>query len=155
MEDKSIRQATFYFKFYLFQALKKTGMGDSFLPQLKPWHDMVANGLSTFAEEPDPTRSDCHAWSSSPVYEFLSTVCGINPGAKGFREVKTIPYLGDLSTAEGAVPHPDGMIRVTYKKLTGNGLEATIELPGKLTGEMEWKGQKKRLNSGSQVVIFK
>jgi alpha-L-rhamnosidase len=155
MEDKSIRQATFYFKFYLFQALKKTGMGDAFLPQLKPWHDMVANGLSTFAEEPDPTRSDCHAWSSSPVYEFLSTVCGINPGAKGFREVKIIPYLGDLSTAEGAMPHPDGMIRVKYKKLTGNGLEATIELPGKLTGEMEWKGQKKRLNSGSQVVIFK
>jgi hypothetical protein len=52
MEDKSIRQATFYFKFYLFQALKKTGMGDSFLPQLKPWHDMVANGSPLLPKSP-------------------------------------------------------------------------------------------------------
>ncbi|HEY0109263.1 MAG TPA: alpha-L-rhamnosidase N-terminal domain-containing protein, partial [Fibrella sp.] len=58
----SVRPATYYFKFYLFQALKKTGMGDEFLPQLQPWHTMIANGLTTFAEQPEATRSDCHAW---------------------------------------------------------------------------------------------
>ncbi len=154
MEDKSLRQATFYFKFYLFQALKKTGLGDAYLPQLQPWRDMIANGLSTFAEEPDPTRSDCHAWSASPVYEFLSTVCGINPGAKGFKTVHITPYLGTLTQASGVMPHPDGLIKVQYKKRAGNGLEATIELPEKLSGVIEWNGQKKTLKGGKQMLIY-
>jgi alpha-L-rhamnosidase len=63
VQDSSMTQATFYFKFYLFEALKKTKTGDLFLPLLQPWHDMCNIGLSTFAENPEPTRSDCHAWS--------------------------------------------------------------------------------------------
>ncbi|UZJ65070.1 hypothetical protein OKW96_01940 [Sphingobacterium sp. KU25419] len=45
-------------------------MSDSYTDQLEPWKDMLALGLSTFSENPDPTRSDCHAWSSSPNYDF-------------------------------------------------------------------------------------
>lgn len=148
MSDTSLIQATFYFKFYLFQALKKTGMGNEFLPQLKPWHDMLAQGLTTFAEEPDPTRSDCHAWSASPVYEFLSTVCGINPSSKGFKTVKITPYPGKLTTAEGSMPHPMGTINVSYKVLTANKIQASIELPEKLTGTFEWNGKTKALKGG-------
>ncbi|MEZ4828681.1 MAG: hypothetical protein R3C61_20710 [Bacteroidia bacterium] len=74
LEDKSLIQATFYFKFYLFRALVKTGMADQYLPQIQPWRDMLDLGLTTFAEKPDPTRSDCHAWSASPNYDLLATV---------------------------------------------------------------------------------
>jgi alpha-L-rhamnosidase len=45
-------------------------------------------GLTTFAEKPDPTRSDCHAWSASPNYDFLATVAGIEPALPGFKTVK-------------------------------------------------------------------
>lgn len=152
MTDASLRQATFYFKFYLFQALKKTGQGDAFLPQLKPWHDMIAKGLTTFAEEPDPTRSDCHAWSASPVYEFLSTVCGVNPGTKGFKTVRITPYLGTLNQAEGVMPHPEGLIRVQYKKMGSQQLEASIDLPGTLTGVLVWNGKEYPLRSGRQML---
>lgn len=61
MTDKSITQATYYFKFYLFEAMKKAGLGNEYLGQLKPWYDMLDIGLTTFAENPEPTRSDCHA----------------------------------------------------------------------------------------------
>jgi hypothetical protein len=68
-QDKSITQCTYYFKFYMFEALKKVKMGNDFISMLQPWNQMTRIGLTTFAEEPEPTRSDCHAWSASPNYE--------------------------------------------------------------------------------------
>ncbi|HVZ26275.1 MAG TPA: hypothetical protein VG842_09485, partial [Sediminibacterium sp.] len=77
LQDPSLSQATFYYRFYLTRALIKAGMADQYYAQLTPWRGMIANGLTTFAENPDPTRSDCHAWSASPLYDFLATICGI------------------------------------------------------------------------------
>ena len=154
MVDTSIRQATYYFKFYLFEALKKTGQGDEFLPQLAPWHSMIGNGLSTFAESPEPVRSDCHAWSASPVYQLLSTVCGINPGAPGFETVRIAPFLGALEFAEGKMPHPKGDISVRFQKTAGGGLSGEVELPEGLTGTLHWKGNEQPLKGGKQQVAF-
>lgn len=154
-----LTQATFYFKFYLFQALKKTGMGDQLVPQLKPWRDMLALGLTTFAEEadrPDGTsaRSDCHAWSASPVYEFLSTVCGINPAEPGFRTVRIEPFLGSLAFAEGQMPHPAGEISVRFEKSGPTGLKSMVVLPAGLTGSLVWKGKTVPLKSGRQELTL-
>ena len=154
MADTSIRQATYYFKFYLFQALKKTGLGDEFLPQLAPWHTMISNGLSTFAESPEPVRSDCHAWSASPVYEMLSTVCGINPGSPGFETVRIAPFLGKLEFAEGKMPHPKGEISVRLQKTTGDGLSGEVELPIGINGTMQWKGKELPLKEGRQRITL-
>lgn len=145
-------QATFYFKFYLFQALKKTGLADQFLPMLKPWHDMLAMGLTTFAENPEPTRSDCHAWSAAPNYEFLSTVCGINPASPGFASVVITPYLGALQFAEGAMPHPAGEIAVRFDKTPTGGLKGTVILPDGLTGTLKWRGKTVVLKEGQQSI---
>jgi len=153
MTDTSVRQATYYFKFYLFQALKKTGMGNQFLRQLGPWYAMLDNGLTTFAESPEPVRSDCHAWSASPVYEFLSTVCGINPGSPGFATVRIEPFLGDLEFVEGKMPHPRGEISIVLHRSIDK-LSAEIELPEGLSGTFHWKGKEATLKSGKQRVEF-
>jgi alpha-L-rhamnosidase len=50
--DTSLSQATFYYRFYLNRALKKAGMANLYYSQLTPWRDMIANGLTTFAENP-------------------------------------------------------------------------------------------------------
>lgn len=147
-----LTQATFYFKFYLFEALKKTGLGDQLIPQLKPWRDMLAMGLTTFAEQPEPTRSDCHAWSASPLYEFLSTTCGITPAEPGFRTVQVEPFLGPLNFAEGQMPHPAGDITVRFEKTATGGLRGNVTLPSGLTGTLLWKGKKLALKSGRQEV---
>ena len=148
----AVTQATFYFKFYLFEALKKAGLGDQFIDQLKPWRNMLAMGLTTFAENPEPTRSDCHAWSASPLYEFLSVTCGIRPAEPGFRTVRIEPFLGNLKTVNGQVPHPSGTIAVQFARTETGGLNGTVTLPAKLTGTLRWKGKTLPLKAGTQTV---
>ncbi|MFD2572782.1 alpha-L-rhamnosidase C-terminal domain-containing protein [Spirosoma soli] len=152
MSDTSLTQATFYFKFYLFEALKKTGLGDQLVTQLKPWRDMLATGLTTFAENPEPTRSDCHAWSASPLYEFLSTTCGILPAEPGFKSVRIEPFLGDLTTIDGRMPHPAGEIAVQFQKTSTGGLTGNVTLPANLSGTLRWKGKTLPLKAGKQMV---
>lgn len=47
-------KATYYFRFYLARALEHAGMGDRYLDLLKPWRDMIALGLTTWAESLNP-----------------------------------------------------------------------------------------------------
>lgn len=150
--DTSLSQATFYYRFYLNRALIKAGMSDLYYSQLTPWRDMIKNGLTTFAENPDPTRSDCHAWSSSPNYDFLSTICGIMPASPGFASVRIQPALGELTQAEGVMPHPAGDIHVSLQRKGNTGIEADIVLPSKLTGEFVWKGRTVKLKPGQQKI---
>ncbi|WP_332369037.1 alpha-L-rhamnosidase C-terminal domain-containing protein [Spirosoma telluris] len=152
MADTSLTQATFYFKFYLFEALKKTGLGDQFIAQLKPWRDMLAIGLTTFAENPEPTRSDCHAWSASPLYEFLSITCGIRTAEPGFKSVRIEPFMGDLTSVEGKMPHPAGEIAVQFQKTSAGALTGSVTLPANLTGTLRWKGKTLPLKAGKQAV---
>jgi alpha-L-rhamnosidase len=153
MADKSITQTTLYFRFYLLEALKKHGMGREFNTQLDDWRTMLSMGLTTFAENPEPTRSDCHAWSAAPNYQFLSTVLGINPASPGFATVRIEPNFGDLQFAEGKMPHPLGNISVKLDKMD-NGYKAVVMLPKGLNGEMVWRGERKALEGGKVEVLF-
>jgi len=149
--DRSLVPCTLYFRFYLLRALKTAGLGDAYLEHLGPWREMLARGLTTCAERLDPTRSDCHAWSASPVYELLATVCGIEPGSPGFKTVRIAPHLGALRRAEGTVPHPAGFIRVQLTREAA-GMRARISLPGTLAGEFIWNGKTVPLHPGDQEL---
>jgi hypothetical protein len=109
--------------------------------------------LTTWAEQEDPTRSDCHAWGASPNYELFRTVLGIDSAAPGFRRVVIQPFLGKLTHAEGAIPHPKGEIRVKLA-LEGSKLDADVALPEGTTGEFVWKGARKELTAGGNHVTF-
>jgi hypothetical protein len=137
MTDTAITQATYYFRFYMFESMKKTGLGNEYLAELKPWYDMLDIGLTTFAENPEPTRSDCHAWSASPLYEMLSLVAGVMPASPGFNTVYIKPHPGTLKSFDAVVPHPGGEIKVT---LRNNQWE--LSLPKGVTGIFEWQGKK-------------
>ena len=150
--DTSLSQATFYYRFYLNRALKQAGMADIYYSQLKPWHDMIKIGLTTFAENPEPTRSDCHAWSSSPNYDFLATICGIMPDAPAFRKVLIKPALGELKEVNGQMPHPNGVIQVALKRTGSSGVEGTIDLPPGLAGKFVWNNKEIVLKEGNQKV---
>lgn len=149
--ETGLTQCTQYFRFYLLRAMKAAGLGDQYVSMLQPWHAMLAKGLTTFAERPDPTRSDCHAWSASPNYDFLATVCGIEPATPGFRTVKIEPHLGYLTRIQGTVPHPAGDIRVALHR-TGKGIEGEITLPPALSGYFLWHGRRLPLQPGRQTI---
>ena len=155
INDKSLYQPTMYFRFYLTQALKKCGLANHYLETLDLWKEMINKGLTTFAENPDPARSDCHAWSSSPNYDFLATVAGIRPASAGFRTVVIEPALGELHFIRGKMPHPEGEILFDLKREGEKGLSGTIVLPGKLTGTFHWNGVSVSIKPGMNPVSVK
>jgi hypothetical protein len=100
--------ASYYFRFYVARAMVHAGLGDLYIPQLEPWRNMLQLGLSTWAETPEPTRSDSHAWSAHPTFDLMTIVAGIGPGAPGFRTVAITPHLGKLQHAAASMPTPRG-----------------------------------------------
>ena len=155
LTKKDIAQSSYYFKFYLIKALEKTGMADKFLTQLEPWKHMLDIGLTTFAEKPDPTRSDCHAWSASPVYYFLSLVCGIKPKEAGFKSVLIEPHMGSLNWIDGSIPHGLGNIKVTLKKDSNDEIKGEVILPENLSGKFVWKNHIISLMGGINPIQLK
>ncbi|HEY4301916.1 MAG TPA: family 78 glycoside hydrolase catalytic domain [Candidatus Didemnitutus sp.] len=152
--DDTLIPASTYFRFYVLRAMKAAGLGDEYLEMMGPWKTMLDRGLTTFAEQPDPTRSDCHAWSASPIYEFLATICGIEPAAPGFASVRIEPHLGHLAHVKGSLPHPKGMIEVELTRI-GDTLSASVELPAGLDGSFAWRGKVVPLHPGKQNVEFR
>jgi len=154
VSEKDLTQCTFYFRYYLVRAIKKVGLGDRYIEMLQPWRDMLKIGLTTFAENPEPTRSDCHAWSASPNYDLLATVCGIEPAKPGFKSVRIEPHLGPLTWVEGKMPHPLGEITVRLERDGKTGIKGTITLPPGLTGKFLWNGKSVTLKSGLQMITL-
>jgi hypothetical protein len=143
--------ATYYFRFYLARALQHAGLGNEYIPLLQPWRTMLALGLTTWAEQPEPTRSDSHAWSAHPNYDLLTIVAGIRPASPGFRTVRIEPYLGALKHLAAVMSHPSGEIKVDYTK-NGAGVHAEITLPASTSGTLLWEGKTHPLHEGAQAI---
>jgi hypothetical protein len=154
LADSTLTQATYYFGFYVLEALARAGLGDRYVEQLEPWRAMLALGLTTTPEQPEPTRSDSHAWSAHPNHGLLATVLGIRPAAPGFRAVRIAPHLGPMRRAGGTVPHPGGTIEVELERDGEDGLIATVALPAGLSGVFEWRGDEVPLAGGRQTLTF-
>ena len=144
-------ELSYYFRFYLNRALEHSGFGNMYLTQLAPWYNMLDLGLSTWAETPEPTRSDCHAWSASPNYDLLTIVAGIRPGAPGFKKVRIEPHLDGLHQFNVLMPHPNGLIEASYR-LDGSRWTATVTLPQGIDGQFAWKNKLLSLHSGVQTI---
>jgi hypothetical protein len=108
--------------------------------------------MTTWAEISDinATRSDCHAWGAHPNIEFFRTVLGIDAAAPGFSQVKIEPHLGRLQKISGAIPHPNGMIAVSYEH--AKDWIVTIELPSNTPGFLIWNGKKYDLKPGKNEL---
>ena len=115
---------------------------------------MVALGLTTWAEQPEPTRSDSHAWSAHPNFDFLTIVAGIRPKAPGFTSVTIEPHLGSLRNVNSAMPTPKGVVEVSYA-VKDSGVTADINIPTNVTGELIWKGRAFNLRPGRQQLVLR
>jgi alpha-L-rhamnosidase len=155
VHDTSLIQSSVYFRFFLGQAFKKAGLSNEYLSLMDPWKDMLNEGLTTFAEVPGHARSDCHPWSSSPLYEFYSTVCGINPGTAGFGSIEIRPALGSLQWVKASIPHGNECIQLSLHKMSGNGIQGEIILPAKLQGYLTWNSKKILLKGGKNNVLIR
>jgi hypothetical protein len=153
LADGSLTPCTLYFRHYLHAAVSRVGEGDRYLDLLGDWDEMLARGLTTWAEQPEPTRSDCHAWSASPNVELFRTVLGIDSAAPGFGRVVIRPHPGALTQVSGAIPHPRGEVAVSLVR-ERDGLRADVQLPPGVEGEFAWRGVTRPLSAGRNAVAI-
>jgi hypothetical protein len=132
-------RANLFYYFYLFEAMKKTGVGD-FTEELQPWQAIADAGLTATPEkriEQHP-RSEVHPWTAHPVHYYFSLVAGIQPTRPGFRSVRIAPQPGQLNRIDATYPSPLGEITVNLsfgeQRATGQ-----ITLPKGMSGQFVWQ----------------
>lgn len=151
MTEKGLVQCTIYYRYYLQMAMDRAGCGNMLQDNLGVFTENINLGLSTMMEQPEPSRSDCHAWSASMNIEFYRMILGIRSGAPGYQQVVISPSLGSLTKVSGSVPHPAGVISAAYQ--VGNKqVEATLTLPQGIIGTFIWKGKMYELKPGKQTL---
>ena len=112
---------SFSMNHYMFRALEMADRYNYAPRQLEGWEKMLDLHCTSWCENPDSPRSECHGWSSAPIYEFSAMVLGVYPTSDGFTTARIKPYVDGfgLDWAEGTVPTPQGIISVSWKKTDG------------------------------------
>jgi hypothetical protein len=144
---QALHRTTVYFSFYLFEVLNKFNRQEDLYSKLDFWKDLQKSGLKTPIETPEPSRSDCHAWGSHPLFHLYADIAGIRPAEANFRKVVISPKPYKLSWLKCEFPHHLGMLNMDLKFDFGN-ISGAITLPEGLTGELYWNSEKIVLNSG-------
>jgi hypothetical protein len=147
----AIARTTIYFSHYLFEVLGQLDRTDLIIARMGLWFEHRDLGMTTLREQPEPSRSDCHAWGAHPLYHYLATILGIRPFAPGFARVLIAPRLGPLNRASGTLPHPQGDIVVALERRNG-ALHGTIDLPPGLSGDL-WLAEALRPLAPGRTVI--
>ncbi len=152
LEDEGISPATYYYRYFLFEALKKAGMETLFDLAQKPWEDLVNVGMTTTLERLEqgdkPTRSEVHPWSSSPAYFYFNMIAGIAPRHIGWKNIIVKPNFGILNHINGTYPTPEGIIEFELKKRKRGGITGKIKLPEGMQGIYQANGKQVVLESG-------
>ena len=109
-----VSKCTFSMNYYMFRALEKAGRYEKYSDRVfEGWRHMLDLHCTTWCENPDSPRSECHGWSSAPIYEFSAMMLGVFPEKDGFLKVRIKPLYMGVESAGGRVPMPGGYIDVS------------------------------------------
>ena len=127
LKDEDVAKASFAMNFYLFRALEKCGKTDEIFNNLEGWRQMIDMHCTTWRERPNANvRSECHGWSSAPLYEFSSNVLGVKVGFND--EITINPHIAGLTFAKGTVPTRFGTVSVSWTN-DENGFKLNVKAP--------------------------
>lgn len=132
------RLATPYGGFYIIDALYRQGYTETAQRFMKKyWSPMILKHNDTawenFGDGSDGGGQGTlsHAWSGGPTYHMTRHILGVDMGFPEFNHPDTLvfrPNTVDLSWAKGRVPHPRGIIDVSWK-ISGDRLFFNCEVP--------------------------
>jgi hypothetical protein len=109
--------------------LEKAGGYKWFSRILNSWRVALDKHMTTWPEYPDPTRSDCHAWSSWIAADFITSILGIQPESAGFASIRLAPQITACQSAKGRAPTPQGFVRVSWEKSSEKKLRLNASVP--------------------------
>ncbi len=151
LSDPRMSKATLYFSFYLFRAWEKTGCTELFWQHLELWKKQLSLGLSTFPETPLNPRSDCHAWSSSPLYEMTCCSLGVKPGSPGFKTILLAPGKTPFPKISGKAPTPFGIASVEVQR-SGDTMRISLSIPKKAPIILRWPDGKVQKTTAKKLI---
>lgn len=123
-------RTTYFYSWYRHQAQAEL----DYEVLLAEWRDQLDRGLTTFAENPEPTRSDCHAWSSHPILGFFQRVAGVTSDGPGWSRALIRPNPGSLDRFSALIPHPAGDLTVSLE-------DGEISVSSPVPYRLEWRGR--------------
>ena len=144
--------ATPYYNNYVIFAQSLSGHTQDAVDFIRSyWGEMLAGGATSWWEgfdlSWDKTNSHvhlqaddgtgyfvslCHGWSAGPTNLLTERVLGIRSTGAGFKTCVIAPELGDLQWVSGAVPTPNGLLKVRAER-TGPDLRVTVDIPKGVT----------------------
>lgn len=132
---------TFAMNYFTFRALEKAGLYEKYATDVfSGWKKMLDLHCTTWCENPDSPRSECHGWSSAPMYEISAMVMGVYPVEDGFAKVRVAPVLPPKDFyAKGRVPVPRGYIDVEAAR-KGGKISVSVKASHKMAMEIKLPG---------------
>jgi hypothetical protein len=119
------------FAFYLLDGLYKANLLETAENLMRQgWGWALAQGLITCPEYWTLNDSLCHAWSAGPTYYLSKHLLGINyPNAPDLHFVEVRVQTVSITAAEGAFPHPEGLIEVKWHTENGRRIFDYVKAP--------------------------
>lgn len=125
IQGEDVLRCSFSTSFEWFRALEAAGLYEWTRADMEDWIKLPQMGNTTCPETPDASRSECHAWSALPMYEFIRVMAGIRETADGIRIIPNPAYLKDL---KGEAVTKYGCIAFDYRRKE-NGWQYHLILP--------------------------
>lgn len=96
-------------------------------------------------------RSDCHGWSSSPIYEITAEIFGLRPVEPGYRKILVEPRMDLTEAASGTFPTAAGDLCIAWKDRKG----LTLRPSANMTVEVVLSGKSRiyQLVKGEDTMV--
>ena len=136
LAQKDIVECSLPWRYYLFRALERYGLYD----QMRSWLDSFSAlrqfGFTTMPEWGfEGSRSDCHAWSATPLYELTATLLGVRSYGDGWKKIRVRPRTLGYEDCRGEAITPHGVVKVSWKS-EGGQMKLNLETPYESIVEM-------------------
>jgi len=139
LDDPKVLKCSFSMAFYLFRALETAGLYERTTELLNPWIGLLPLHLTTLPETPTEPRSDCHAWSALPLYEFTHCLLGVRGVRPGWREILIEPETLNLPEMKGELHTPVGVVTVAWRR-TADSFTIEGKVPEGIPLRVRWSG---------------
>ena len=129
LQNERVVKTSLPMRYFVLRALEMTGLYSAAEELLDPWENAVHYHLLTIPETSDfvGSRSDCHAWSAIPLYEYTACYLGVQPVENG-AAIRIRPVADWVPFCAGKVVTPQGVVTVSVWH-TGTGCRVEAQTP--------------------------